>query len=228
MTARSEGVNLIISTHTPLAGRDFELQDLKRTLGISTHTPLAGRDVQKTWKAKRDIAFLLTRPSRGATMTTRCACCASRFLLTRPSRGATKADGIVGVNTWNFYSHAPRGARRRFAKEKHAPTEFLLTRPSRGATITASPLNDGVVISTHTPLAGRDIIPCACAFAMQFLLTRPSRGATVMMNGGSEAIEISTHTPLAGRDQGVEEGSLQISHFYSHAPRGARQRLVRP
>ena len=35
-----------ISTHTPLAGRDFPPTHLGQLLGISTHTPLAGRDFQ--------------------------------------------------------------------------------------------------------------------------------------------------------------------------------------
>ena len=33
-----------ISTHTPLAGRDGEVETMKSAVQISTHTPLAGRD----------------------------------------------------------------------------------------------------------------------------------------------------------------------------------------
>ena len=34
----------LISTHTPLAGRDEDGQSIIKDLDISTHTPLAGRD----------------------------------------------------------------------------------------------------------------------------------------------------------------------------------------
>ena len=36
--------SLMISTHTPLAGRDGIGQTFTDAIGISTHTPLAGRD----------------------------------------------------------------------------------------------------------------------------------------------------------------------------------------
>ncbi len=56
-----------ISTHTPLAGRDWaEISKWKRN-NISTHTPLAGRDIHPSYIPRLSITFLLTRPSRGAT-----------------------------------------------------------------------------------------------------------------------------------------------------------------
>ena len=64
---------VIISTHTPLAGRDQRLQSPVRRLSISTHTPLAGRDVNAPAIAVMDMAFLLTRPSRGVTAVARSA-----------------------------------------------------------------------------------------------------------------------------------------------------------
>ncbi len=56
-------------------------------------------------------------------------------------------------------------------------------------------------ISTHTPLAGRDL---------QHRLDL--RGHV-----------ISTHTPLAGRDVRLTSVRLEIKNFNSHAPRGARR-----
>ena len=58
------------------------------------------------------------------------------------------------------------------------------------------------MISTHTPLAGRDPL---------------SRLCTRLGN-------ISTHTPLAGRDESLANMSRNSCNFYSHAPRGARLR----
>ena len=40
----SDDMELEISTHTPLAGRDHELCHPAHLICISTHTPLAGRD----------------------------------------------------------------------------------------------------------------------------------------------------------------------------------------
>ena len=79
----------IISTHTPLAGRDSISIFRKKNWKISTHTPLAGRDRNRL-HSRDMIRFLLTRPSRGATLTDACLQNANRY----------------------FYSHAPRGARR--------------------------------------------------------------------------------------------------------------------
>ena len=76
---------------------------------------------------------------------------------------------------------------------------FLLTRPSRDVTAVFmdSKLFDS--ISTHTSLAGRDII-------------RSYKIIIMFM--------ISTHTSLAGRDDsGTQTGSV-TGNFYSHVPRG--------
>ena len=57
------------------------------------------------------------------------------------------------------------------------------------------------LISTHTPLAGRDHFPL-CAYLRQdgFLLTRPLRDVTATGFEADHTYQISTHTPLAGRD----------------------------
>ena len=57
-----------ISTHTPLAGRDFfHLMIVRRETPISTHTPLAGRDVSGLVSFSVHGQFLLTRPLRDVT-----------------------------------------------------------------------------------------------------------------------------------------------------------------
>ena len=83
---------------------------------ISTHTPLAGRD---GYLAQSRFTYYT-------------------FLLTRPSRGATLATQLQFQNRQDFYSHAPRGARQLFATYFDFDFGFLLTRPSRGATATFS------------------------------------------------------------------------------------------
>ena len=57
---------------------------------ISTHTPLAGRDYFSR-SAIAVFKFLLTRPSRGVTQVTSEGGLWDSFLLTRPSRGVTIA-----------------------------------------------------------------------------------------------------------------------------------------
>ena len=66
-------------------------------------------------------------------------------------------------------------------------------------TLLRIPFADELFISTHTPLAGRDLR----SFAARYDLT------------------ISTHTPLAGRDQNTGGDHPAADDFYSHAPRGA-------
>ena len=56
----------IISTHTPLAGRDFRLFRVSVLYRISTHTPLAGRDSARIRILTQNL-FLLTRPLRDVT-----------------------------------------------------------------------------------------------------------------------------------------------------------------
>ena len=101
-----------------------------------------------------------------------------KFLLTRSSRGATIAKFTVLV----------------------PPTEFLLTRPSRGATGYVVDDRGRNRISTHTPLAGRDLMAS---------------------NGLRYVFYFYSHAPRGAR-QATLLPVLSLSNFYSHAPRGAR------
>ena len=122
---------------------------------ISTHAPLAGRDTIR-WNRKLHRTISTHAPLAGRDKNQReFALAVGLFLLTGPSRGAT--DPNVSLNWDNhFYSRAPRGARR--------PTAGYAEQPA--------------AISTHAPLAGRDVLPEICG----------------------EDGRISTHAPLAGRD----------------------------
>ena len=88
-----------ISTHTPLAGRDRCLSNLGTEIPISTHTPLAGRDTLRLEKSAQRSRFLLTRPSRGKISTH------------TPLAGRDLEQAKAQAEQYNFYSHAPRGAR---------------------------------------------------------------------------------------------------------------------
>ena len=117
-----------------------------------------------------------------------------------PLAGRDPAFGHTVGTHENFYSHAPRGARRDRPGKEQNVLKFLLTRPSRGATLSCDIGGNTYTISTHTPLAGRDYI-----------------------NGMKwEDIAISTHTPLAGRDKNVVVNILVATEFLLTRPsRGA-------
>ena len=145
-----------ISTHAPLAGRDPIIPhfcgDVKQ---FNSHVPCGARlftdDVQALF-----AEFQLTRALRGATCRavpaersdfnshapcgarptgTRVNTITRGFQLTRPLRGATPQPFLWYRNAFDFNSHAPCGARR-YLKIWRFPYYR---------------------ISTHTPLAGRDM-----------------------------------------------------------------------
>ena len=65
-------------------------------------------------------------------------------------------------------------------------------------------------ISTHAPLAGRDLLAQTClTHCRKFQPTRPLRGATQKARIALSAQCISTHAPLAGRDS----KSVQITMY---------------
>ena len=80
---------------------------------------------------------------------------------------------------------------------------------------------DSNLISTHTPLAGRDMTENDKKKEfLRFLLTRPLRDVTHHLLHRLCNIIISTHTPLAGRDQLIFLYFPTTDDFYSHAPCG--------
>ena len=124
-------------------------------------------------------------------------------------------------------------------------TPFLLTRPLRGATVLKLLNSDSISISTHTPLAGRDISPVStsikfenfyshapcgarriyCSYCPPFLnfySHAPCGARRAQLRETTDYYTISTHTPLAGRDHYSNLLLHQAEYFYSHAPCGAR------
>ena len=84
------------------------------------------------------------------------------------------------------------------------------------------------IISTHTPLAGRDIDNLVTFHTLiTFQLTRPSRGVTKMDVGYNLTDDISTHTPLAGRDID-EEAFVRQMKISTHTPLAGRDDSLSP
>ena len=126
---------------------------------------------------------------------------------------------------------------------------FQPTRPLRGATILHREPRVGRNISTHAPLAGRDLAspsprrtatdfnpraPCGArrtpraAHSPQngFQPTRPLRGATFFAGATPVYSDISTHAPLAGRDRQLGYGPRRTKYFNPRAPCGARLFII--
>ena len=123
---------------------------------ISTHTSLARRDLNFDHMYRHDRNFYSHAPCGARRFTRACLDVISRFLLTRPVRGATTQAELA---------------------EKSGV--FLLTRPVRGATPIECYVMESETISTHTPLARRDLFcNSASSVVRRFLLTRLLRGAT--------------------------------------------------
>ena len=79
----------------------------------------------------------------------------------------------------------------------------------------------GKGISTHTPLAGRDLDRRVVDAAAIISTHTPLAGRDDLALARELAAEISTHTPLAGRDRCEIRISRTSSDFNSHAPCGA-------
>ena len=82
----------------------------------------------------------------------------SRFQPTRPLRGATNKKRISEPIHNNFNPRAPCGARQQSSTQKHNKNRFQPTRPLRGATLRDFLCKRKRGISTHAPLAGRDVL----------------------------------------------------------------------
>ena len=123
-----------ISTHTPLAGRDqFLLSSCPIIQNFYSHAPCGAR--------------LL-----GGIHLTVCPCISTHTPLAGRDDNVTDTPSLLN----DFYSHAPCGARPDNPLPESCTILFLLTRPLRGATTNTGDYSAAEVISTHTPLAGRD------------------------------------------------------------------------
>ena len=105
---------------------------------------------------------------------------------------------------------------------------FQPTRPLRGATIMQPDKSKRVWISTHAPLAGRDM-PCWLwgSRTKDISTHAPLAGRDKCHSGRRESrLQISTHAPLAGRDASQPRRPYLRRHFNPRAPCGARQWVV--
>ena len=121
-------------------------------------------------------------------------------------------------------THTPHAGRDLpFLSISELLVSFLLTRPMRGATGPLPPVKAAAAISTHTPHAGRDVFsPFFAPCVLLFLLTRPMRGATQQIGMVRNDRRFLLTRPMRGATLPSASSTSFTSHFYSHAPCGAR------
>ena len=147
----------LISTHAPLAGRDYAYILHDMDTDISTHAPLAGRDCRG--RAEGHLRQISTH-----------APLAGRDRL-KP-RQVTYQDK-------HFNPRAPCGARRLVKSCLLSRSDFNPRAPCGARHSFGFGQSDCTRISTHAPLAGRDLIPWLTLLCHRlFQPTRPLRGAT--------------------------------------------------
>ena len=159
-----------------------------RRLYAITHAPL--------------LQFQPTRPLRGATGTGRDLHIADTDFNPRAPCGARREHLCRAFEVRNdFNPRAPCGARLPGLPPCQRLYRFQPTRPLRGATEDTGETGVDYFISTHAPLAGRDLKVSGISKSSKvFQPTRPLRGATWRDKDAKKTYCISTHAPLAGRD----------------------------
>ena len=101
-----------------------------------------------------------------------------------------------------FNPRAPCGARPAWRSASLLCVRFQPTRPLRGATAAAKRAAHERPISTHAPLAGRDVSCRSDGHPHLSISTHaPLAGRDLAMRAEERENKISTHAPLAGRDK---------------------------
>ena len=190
--------------------------------------------------------FQSTRPVRGETLL---------FLRNRPSeyisihspRAGRDTTAAISKEAIRYFNPlAPCGARLGDALNDLLDKLFQSTRPVRGETQGAIQALGPVIISIHSPRAGRDLrpgaapcplwnfnplAPCGARHALRqrqiivhcISIHSPRAGrdqeAQLPAHGG----QISIHSPRAGRDPGASPPALATPNFNPLAPCGARR-----
>ena len=137
----------------------------------------------------------------GARLAVFCLFLFQRVISTHtPLAGRDTYRGRGRRRSFDFNSHAPCGARQCLPRKKARMPKFQLTRPLRGATCQTTRRCRFDIISTHTPLAGRDL---------------------KVLYSSDRASDFNSHAPCGARLFASIQPQQRI-HFNSHAPCGAR------
>ena len=205
-----------------MRGATKEIQANAVAILISTHTPHAGRDRSMTVALESIRNFYSHAPCGARLELARGASDHGKFLLTRPMRGATrqkKIRQVLGV----ISTHTPHAGRDCSVRRKHDVDSISTHTPHAGRDRIGDKQYGVDDISTHTPHAGRDTGQPVQLVDDQISTHTPHAGRDRVLTELLGNKNISTHTPHAGRDCDDRCSQRILSNFYSHAPCGARQ-----
>ena len=144
------------------------------------------------------------------------------FQPTRPLRGATGGQGGILSLSPYFNPRAPCGARPEINGRQEFGHWISTHAPLAGRDVARAVRAVIVDISTHAPLAGRDASFTTCWSVQENFNPRAPCGARHLRHdhdrhGG----HISTHAPLAGRDD-ADGDTLTVVEISTHAPLAGR------
>ena len=217
-----EQLHPLISTHSPCVGRTSSDPVWFEHFLISTHSPRVGRTIVAIDPIVIVDDFNSLAP---------CGANREAFGLTDNDNGISTHSPRAG-RTLRFYdrqtcpfyfnSLAPCGANHPHRHQTNKQHTFQLTRPVRGEPRIVEHNLLLMIISTHSPRAGRTSIVSVCSTlhydfnslapcganpeifrylhsGIRFQLTRPVRGEPRTLSNVSTLSIISTHSPRAGR-----------------------------
>ena len=144
---------------------------------ISTHAPLAGRDCRHTAGTSLSILFQPTRPLRGATARHQARLFVGGISTPAPLAGRDSVVFGMGVKNDDFNPRAPCGARHYGLVRRYVFHHFNPRAPCGARHMDAKAAADSPSISTHAPLAGRDLVRTLSMCCIRYFNPRAPCGA---------------------------------------------------
>ena len=206
-------------SHTPCGVQRCSFSNKYHIEYFYSHTP-CGVQLQDVCEELYRQGFLLTHPSRGATLwgspympcpvisthTPLTGCNFQKTFFTvlqwisthTPLTGCNSPQNFVFHFSFYFYSHTPHGVQPDFSSNEWVVRHFYSHTP-HGVQLADSLwwllFNN---FYSHTPHGVQQCYFQIRSVNVAFLLTHPSRGATFAFLDILETSSISTHTPLTG------------------------------
>ena len=212
ITASTGWRHIGISTHAPLAGRDFWGRLHRGCLtNFNPRAPCGARPAPH-FGGVFSKKFQPTRPLRGATNLS-CGLCGKNknFNPRAPCGAPPTPTRSQCCRNGNFNPRAPCGARQNGLQIYQSWGRFQPTRPLRGATEhRVDHLVRQLDFNPRAPCGARHDSYIIRYEMELFQPTRPLRGATSSTQLIQLPYEISTHAPLAGRDSKSVQITMHI------------------
>ena len=221
-----------ISTHAPLAGRDMPPKRRNQHENISTHAPLAGRDAAASSLLPFFFDFNPRAPCGARPRGQPAGARLNDISTPRARCGARRAcAGALLRAAQDFNPRAPCGARRKAITVREEMTsvfqptrplrgatrgqgrgvgrrKFQPTRPLRGATGADCTGRRTTTISTHAPLAGRDLQNSLISESEHYFNPRAPCGARrAFRTGLSMTADFNPRAPCGARRSGLRSVS---------------------